>query len=487
MAANTPNNVEVKLKFSADAKQAGAAVQDLQNKTEKLAAAERKYNTASQEGQSKLEFYAKAAVAIHTITRALDGAANATKTFRNESLNASAKWGGLIEDISTSIPIFGELQKAVNKFGREILDGAAIRGLEKFREGTMISDAKYAVQQPLRDQSTSLSRQMAETADRASVLGWQNVKDGGVVRRDIDNFLINKRLGAAAEGEGVDKLLTDEKTRDAIRQALRAKQYAGYDVDVARKMATADQGRLKGYDRRLEDAENAATQAQNAIGGAKGIDKIKAVAEYEQKLVEWTRLRTEYMKDLQRANQSAVDLAQKEATLSKASLDIQRMKYQNLKDQAATAKSQETSFGMMSAGDRLSLKHAVDQAQKFGFENIDEETRSLLAGNAVTSEWAGKHAQQLGMNDPMLQQIRGMIGGGESSAQIEQQIKKLGAQIDIQIEVSEDKLRQSMFKASQDFLGEVSKMFIGMIRTEGQRIDQQVRMKKMAEAVGFSW
>jgi len=439
------------MKFAADTKQAGAAMKDLQSQSDKL---NKSYKDGTQAANNSIAAWGKAVAVGYTLTRMLEGATKVMKTFGNESLTMSEKWGHAVQDIAESIPLIGSLVKSGSALLKEIAWGDDARRFDKLNMGNARAQQEMATVDPLRGRHNDLIRGDA-------IAGFE--ARGGTM---IDNFILNR----AGRGAG---FASDDMNNQGVRAALRAQEEARQRFGVAGKTLAFDRGNLREFG-------NAYDLAQQRVGETNNPRGLIQMAQHQGALDESARQRAAFEKQILTTRESAVNLARQEYELAKTTTGVQMQKLAILQKQADQAKSAATEFGMMSGADKLALKYGLQQAQQQGFDTLPEETRQLLARSGVTGEFAQGRARRGAADDPMYREIVGMLGG-KTDELLAQELKDLGGKIEIQVEFDRRKLEEAMRESATEFFGEVQRLLMDGMHGERVRIDLRQQMQKAIE------
>ena len=251
MAQDNTRNVEVKLKFSADAKQATGSMSDMQRQAERTRGAvksahEERANyekkSASYEKQQgeeekkrnveRLKFMAKIIGIGAVVSRVADGMTKAMNSFGDASISSGQKWANVIQDVAESVPLFGEFFKSLRGLSKEFTGQASeLRGVNTLNQRNQIQGAVQGAYDPIsmRHQDNIRANMISENEYNA-----RGMDSSGNVTNSRD---LERRLGTAGKGYG---LSSDQQNNPAMRAALQASIDAQRNLGIAQKTAAYD-------------------------------------------------------------------------------------------------------------------------------------------------------------------------------------------------------------------------------------------------------
>lgn len=460
MAQPTGRNVEVRMKFVADAKQAQGEMAATRREVEKLGKeAQRTQQEMKRMGAggggggaggtpgaggagggggtpgSKDMAFAmalgKATALLAIFGQALQGAAKAAGTYygRNDWTNKSAGAAYSLIDSLT----FGPVDKSRQEIESTYYGKSRAANIESMRLEP-IRQTRLGLTGSLNQQSGAIWEQRGSAEDAYSAAMALAGGRGGIV-------------GGLMQGMG----LRDE--RDArIIQAERGKaeSYQGTLMgESAKARADSEVRRLQKILGGLRSEKLMAEEA-SGLTGNKYQHEIRKT-NIRLKDTEILQRQQELQKAIENQNATGLALEQKRHALRQANLNFSKAELDIIKEKEQKAKGAASEFGMMSGSDKIALKYALQQAQSQGIDALPEETRRLLAGSGLTGEWAREQSEKSVQDDFNYQQIVAMLGG-KTSEQLGKERLTIENKIELDSQTDAEELAKGMRQQWDQYL-----------------------------------
>lgn len=350
-------------------------------------------------------------------------------------------------------------------FGAAAVGGAGAMGSKFGEKG--IDDRLAAAMEGLRT---------AQRAERAAQLG----ADASQTDRDESRRRLDDTVGAWRARAESTRRMTDDYFSDGtvtLRElppgapvpagGPRGDDYSRNDFGRARRAgmsvaggAAAYLGGL-GYDI-VNKAQNLFTDAPNRLDPMRKAADEAAAPGGATKLTTLSEMNKETMA-LLRAQQAMLDFEQKSALnkerqlellkkqheVAKATTEVMRAQLSIITDELGKTKAGARQFGAMDDFNKEGLTAAYQRFKEGGRSAVSAGELALLQGNALTAEEVNKKLEKDTANDPKFKEFLKAVGGRDV-ATIEAEQKKLKAEIDLKVQVDEEKFAKLMQEKLKD-------------------------------------
>lgn len=471
----TQNTVEVRMKFTADGKQATGEVASTRREVEKLGKEAQKTQqelkrmgagggaggggggvaagggTGGRESGDNAKLFtmwSKAIGIVMMFGKALEGASKAVDIYQQAHLNNTQKFIGAAAAIGNELT-FGatsyiekkltDIYFSKSKVGA--LNALAQEGYQSNVLGIRAGEGQRLRQLQEEHEFGKASAQVR--ADKAQ--GTFDLREWALRNRDnpamkdrIDPQLINAQI-SMKEAFGQSGALDEAYIRSRNNVGARKDELAALikerdKMPLGGNMFSAEENAVKWRLKNLEIAQKQ-KEVEDAINQRK---------------------------------QRGMEFTQSYYEASKKSVEVRQTELSLLKQRETMQKSSERDFNIMGASDKMALKYAVDQAKNFGIENVDEDTRRQLLGSGLTREWATEGLDRFGQNDPTRQAIIEAVGG-KSAKQLGEESIQLERKINIELKELDENTAAQIKKVLKEHLDDMDEHTKKMV-------EQQLRM-----------
>jgi len=138
-----------------------------------------------------------------------------------------------------------------------------------------------------------------------------------------------------------------------------------------------------------------------------------------------------------------LDLLKKQHDVAKAQTDVMRAQLSILSDELAKTKTGARQFGAMDDFNKEGITAAYQRFKEGGRQAVSAGELALLQGNALTADEVNKKLEKDTANDPKFKEFLKQVGGRDIET-IEAERKKLKAEIDLKVQLDEEKFAKLM-------------------------------------------
>lgn len=309
----------------------------------------------------------------------------------------------------------------------------------------------------------------AQRAERAAQLG----ADASQSARDESRRRLDDTVGAWRAQVAKTRAMTDDYFSDgtvtltelapgAAPGAGRARdEYSRNDFGRARRggasVALAGAAYLGGlgYDV-VNKVQNLFTDAPNRLDPMRvkadeaaapgGATKLTTLAEMNREQMALLRAQ-QAMADFEQKStmnkERQLELMRKQHEVAKAQTEVMRAQLSILSDELAKTKTGARQFGAMDDFNKEGITAAYRRFKEGGREAVSAGELALLQGNALTADEVNKKLEKDTANDPKFKEFLKEVGGRDV-ATIEAERKKLKAEIDLKVQLDEEKFAKLM-------------------------------------------
>jgi hypothetical protein len=294
---------------------------------------------------------------------------------------------------------------------------------------------------------------------------------------EYQRMLADERFGGAGL---VGAHMGVDRARANFGAAQRAAGLAGQDTEMARlrvggaERALAEARRTASTGRGPEHAANAGIfPTAAAFHGA----NMAGIAEREARLVE-ERRRLEAAITQERKAQA--DLAQRGLELGRSQVELSRNQLAINQGERQKLLGGAAGYFTSSPHDRMVLESTLRRAKEVGFENISERERALLAGNAITGDFARQGFERLATNDPSFNALV-QSAGGRPLGDLNRDIERLTREITFRPAIDEATVRSAMSQAFDQFYRELEQIATDVVNDRMQQLRREQSMQQAGQ------
>lgn len=362
-----------------------------------------------------------------------------------------------VEEFTSAVPYLGSALQSVANVAYGAIDLYKTGMGDRRRSEEKIADRlRLAVGEQL--YGTNLARDAALAGvDLSAAMRADQVNLGR-------EFLTPGLAGAALVGgvfEQTDPRI--QEARDAARRAQRDRTIASLaytrtlspldraEARSRQQFNAAGEGGLMG-ERNLAEQTAEVLRLRGVVGKSPSyqVEFDTARKELASKVGKGEADLANFEQQLNEARQRSVDLARADYELAKARTGEMRAQVAVLAEQEAKARAADRSFGAMMPHEQDLLLQDVRQFKEVGFQALTPEQKARLLGNAVTGDFFGREAEQLGEGSDVLKEIRRLLGLQDAKTLQDARVK-LESDVRVKVEVDEQKLTEAMDKALKTF------------------------------------
>lgn len=454
-------DVEVRLKLTADGAQASRALQDVEDRAKRVDKAtqgaresQRRLGDSGAAGavagamggggnwrQETFKGVAAATFAVGVFTRTVEAASKATLAYvqavsKGQSGTAAAVRGA-IDTLLFGIPSTVEGHVESIRYAGSKASAATVREQtsQSMAQMNLMSGARSGIGDLRIESAQANAMQTGEagiaTRRAREARAYARLEPEGRARYDADIALQQAQVGRKAASAGLGEI--DRQigaTNDRLGSARESSEFWRRPGGITNQFV----GQIAGDYKREADTR-----------------LLKEQAELQRLL----QLRKQSQLQL---DEKSLDVQRKKVDVSKAELAVVAQKEQR-------AKASQESFGLMSGGDKAGLLYSLRQAKNQGFGTLTEEQRGMLAGNDLTSDFIRKEALKSAGNDPVYQEILRLMGGSSFEKLREQRVN-LEANISVESNLNEAQIRRATTEALDKNLELIRKIILDVIETQ---------------------
>lgn len=375
-----------------------------------------------------------------------------------------------------------ELPSLASQMGRAYLGGTTDRGFGAFAafaaENDPLRDAKEAersAQRALRAAQLGADASAADLAGARETSGRANDEWNAARRKaeaETDAVLRPTRVdGKDAPGRNdYSRLRAEGKSRGAALGGL----VVGGLYDAGRGVASlfTDVG-----ENELDKERAKFDRAARGGGSGNKIDALAALNKEQRALATAQNALADLEQKITTNKERQLDLLKKQADVARAQTNIMKGQLAILDEQAAKVKGGARQFGGMDDFNRAGIVNAFKRFQEQGREGVSAGELALLQGNALTGEEVNKRLEKDASKDPEFQKLL-KLTGNRDLATIEEERKKLRAEIDLKVQLDEEQAAKAVEAAFKklnvrellgEFIRKEFEMNVRGIRAEADR------------------
>lgn len=348
-----------------------------------------------------------------------------------------------IDTLVKAIPGVGDLYSSGQQLGRTLFFMRSAQSLAEYQQTADAGAGYNAIWGSADNNTDAISRQIRQVSISSSragrrVSGLQGRMGGGGLLGGGLAMQTNPAILAAQE--------MIENARNNRRDALESNRNAELSLEDALQSKRRAEGALNNADMN----RRAAGQGEIVHNAPQEMEAILRLTKARRDLTEATN---QYQQRLQIAQQTSIELAQRENELGKANLELKKAKLSileqeeaKLREQEARFKSGATQFGAMGHLEQMQLVRTLERAKEMGYGALTREERGILGGFSLTSNMVAEGAQNFAMNDsPVFQRLNALLG----SDSIERIQKDIGEKVQQRIALSaEVKIESAQLEAT---------------------------------------
>jgi hypothetical protein len=203
---------------------------------------------------------------------------------------------------------------------------------------------------------------------------------------------------------------------------------------------------------------------KDALSGKPGAEVRlrEVISRAQEAMVQATADMQQYQQQLSKYREASIAAVRADSELSQRLLQEKQAALSIVEAQLGKIKGYETEFGNMDTNRQSAVTFAAKQAQQFGYGSLAPEQRALLNSTGATSEYARNMAQEIGKDNPFLQDLL-KITGQQDRATLEAEQKKLQAQIELQFVADGEKMIRAMEEAIKSVEPKMQKVIQQML------------------------